>query len=107
MKFAQIIVALLLLSACSKEEIQTEYTYSQPSYFLTFEGPDNLEWEVNGIRGTSDSLNVSEFTDARVKIKLSQIASVSCTLFKGEYPTFYYIVTCNPDSTYEFNVRIK
>lgn len=99
-------ITLALLAACTPDITEEVYTYTPPNYYLKFSGPEDFTWEVDGLKGTADSLNVTGKTKVNVRIQLSKPASISCTLFKGQYPTFYYITSCTPDSIYEFEVPI-
>lgn len=106
MKNYFVLFALTLLGACTPDITEEVYTYTPPNYYLKFAGPENFVWEIDGQKGTADSLNVTGKVKVNVRVQLDKPASISCTLYKGQYPTFYYITSCTPDSIYEFEVPI-
>ncbi len=99
---------LVIATACNTEMLEDPTATPQPdTYTLVFNSNSALEWNVNGVSGQTDSLDVSHLKTASVHISLSEEDNVSCILYQNDQPTYYYVVTCYPEQRYSFDIDIQ
>ncbi|KAB2810299.1 hypothetical protein [Phaeocystidibacter luteus] len=102
-----LIAAVVTLSSCSENVVEEQYTFEEPKYTLVFQSASDFNWSINELSGTLDSVDVTNFSTIDVEVTLAKDASLTCIVYKGEYPIFYRVSSCQKSSAYQFSVDIQ
>lgn len=106
LKFLALLAPLFFI-ACTPATPGNEYTYEAPVYKLVFDTDLPVEWTINGQKGSDKTVDVSDYSEVEVSLRLAKAANVTCVLHKGQYPVNYYVATCKQSETYRFTMKVK
>ncbi|NVK26739.1 MAG: hypothetical protein HWE14_01780 [Flavobacteriia bacterium] len=98
---------VVTLSSCSENVVEEQMAFEQPKYTLVFQSASEYHWTINETKGTLDSVDVTNFSKIDVEVTLAKDAALTCIVYKGEYPIFYRVSSCQKSDAYAFSVDIQ
>lgn len=76
------LIFLVFLTSCAPDIIENDQPKPTPKYYpMVFICPVDYSWDVNGVKDSSDTLDVTGMDVANVTVELKEEANICCILY--------------------------